>query len=208
VLLALGIVLGLAVEALAIEASSLTIGLNFTSSTSADVDIIPPDTMGAVGPDHIVELINGRYSVYRKRDGVRVQTSTLSEFWSNAGVFFFRVFDPRILYDPASQRWFASSAEGDCGCFVLLAVSNSADPTAGWLGLEIEADSTHLRFPDFPTLGFDRDGVYLAATMFPPPDSGVDLRVAIVAVSKADLLAATSPITVVKALGNTPPDSM
>src|SRR5262245_57296192 len=117
VLLALGIVLGLAVEALAIEASSLTIGLNFTSSTSADVDIIPPDTMGAVGPDHIVELINGRYSVYRKRDGVRVQTSTLSEFWSNAGVFFFRVFDPRILYDPASQRWFASSAEGDCGCF-------------------------------------------------------------------------------------------
>jgi len=212
VTIGLGMVLALTVETLALEASRLTIGLNFTSSTSAEVDVRPPDTMGAVGPDHIVELINGRYSVYRKQDGVLLQTSTLSEFWSNAGLAFFFVFDPRILYDPVSQRWFASSTEGDGSSFLLLAVSNSADPTAGWLGLQIgvadPTDPMRLRFPDFPTLGYDRDGVYLAANMFPIPDRGGDLRVTIVAVSKADLLAATSPITVVKTLGNTPTDSM
>src|SRR5882724_5613189 len=207
VLLALGIVLVLAVEALAVEASSLTIGLNFTSSTSADVDVIPPDTMGAVGPDHIVELINERYTVYNKQDGSLVQTSTLSEFWGAAGLAFFRVFDPRILYDPTSQRWFASSTEVDGGSFVLLAVSLSADPTAGWLGLAIDADSTHARFADFPTLGFDQDGVYLAADMIPGSPDG-NATVTIMAVSKADLLAATSPITVVQTVGTTAAPTM
>src|SRR5262249_49285627 len=61
VLLALGMVLTLTVETLALEASRLTIGLNFTSSTLFDSGFIPPDTMGGVGPDHIVVLINGRY---------------------------------------------------------------------------------------------------------------------------------------------------
>ncbi len=219
--LALGMLLALAVETLALEANRLTIGLNFTGSTVSDSFVTPPDTMGAVGPDHIVELINGRYSVYRKQDGILLQSSGLNEFWQAAGVniplpfFPIATADPRILYDPVSQRWFASSVDNPfAGGLIasedrfLLAVSQSADPTAGWLGLAIDSDSTHLRYADFPTLGFDRDGVYLAANMLPFPGLGGDLRVTIVAVSKADLLAATSPITVVKALGNTPADSM
>jgi hypothetical protein len=172
--------------------------LNFTGSTLFDSGFIPPDTMGAVGLNHIVELINGRYSVYRKHDGVRVQTNTLDQFWTDAGVSFQGfTFDPRILYDPVSHRWFAASADNRFGAnHFLLAVSKSADPTAGWLGLAIGSASTDPLFVDFPTLGFDRDGVYLAA------------RPTIVAVSKADLLAATSPIAVAKALGNTPTDSL
>src|SRR5690242_5045952 len=60
--------------------------LSFTGSTLfIDSGFIPPDTMGAAGPDHIVELINGRYSVYRKGDGIRIQTSSLDDFWRNAG---------------------------------------------------------------------------------------------------------------------------
>jgi hypothetical protein len=31
-----------------------------------------------------VELSGGRYSVYRKSDGARVQTSNLEQFWANA----------------------------------------------------------------------------------------------------------------------------
>src|SRR4051794_10863603 len=47
------------------------VGLNFTSSTFRENSFfIPPDTMGAVSGEHIVELINGRYAVYRKSDGV------------------------------------------------------------------------------------------------------------------------------------------
>jgi hypothetical protein len=182
---------------------------NFTASTLfVDSGFIPPDTMAAVGPDHIVELINGRYAVYHKSDGVRVQTSSLDQFWTAAGVSFQGfTFDPRILYDAMSQRWFAASVDNEGGDnHFLVAVSQSTDPTAGWLGLAIDSDSTHLRWADYPTLGLDRDGVYLAANMFPIAGRGGDFRVTIVAIAKADLLAATTPMTVVKVVGNTPTD--
>jgi hypothetical protein len=141
----LGMLLALTVQTLAIEASRLTIGLNFTGSTFlVDSGFIPPDTMGAVGPSHIVELLNGHYAVYRKSDGVRVQTSSLDQFWINAGASPTAGFtaDPRVLYDPFSQRWFASTANFVApelgGDNLLLAVSSTSDPP--WVGLA-------LRFP-------------------------------------------------------------
>ena len=44
------------------------IGLNFTGTTLSESGFIPPDSMMAVGEDHVVELINGRYKVYDKTD--------------------------------------------------------------------------------------------------------------------------------------------
>ena len=78
-----------------------TIGRNFTGDTINQSGFIPPDTMGAVGPNHIVELINGRYFDYSKTTGKNVQTSTLNTFWSNTGITpTGTTFDPRIVYDP------------------------------------------------------------------------------------------------------------
>lgn len=182
----------------------LTIGQNFTGSTIFDSGFIPSDTMGAVGEDSFVELINGRYSVYTKSDGRRVQTSSLNQFWSDAGVtpsgLF--AFDPRVVYDPFSKRWFAASVDNSLNDNnFLLAVSKSSDPIVGWTGFAIDSDSTNLRWADFPTLGFDRDGVYLAANMFPIPDRGGDFRTTIVAVPKNDLIGATPAVANVTELG-------
>ncbi|EDX83580.1 hypothetical protein S7335_760 [Synechococcus sp. PCC 7335] len=81
-----------------------TIGLNFTSSTLfVNSNFIPPDTMGAVGPKHIVELINGRYTVYDKDDGTQLQTDSLRQFWRDSGILRSDVFDPRVLYDRYCQ---------------------------------------------------------------------------------------------------------
>jgi hypothetical protein len=183
------------------------IGLNFTSSTLfRDSNFTPPDTMGAVGPDHIVELINGRYTVYRKSDGVLLQTSSLNQFWTNAGVSFRPpfTFDPRILYDSFSRRWFAASADGAFGDnSFLVAVSKSSDPTEGWLGFAIDSDSTDLRWADFPTLGLNRDGVYLSANMFPIPGRPGDFRITFVSIPKDDLLAATTAGAIEIELGTT-----
>ncbi len=141
---------------------ALNIDLSFTGSRLFTSGFIPPDTMGAAGPDQFVELLNGRYSVYRNTDGVRVQTSTLNDFWRNAGVVptgsF--AFDPRVIYDASSGHWFAASADnpGQPNNF-LVAVSNSSDPTQGWKGFAIPSDSAKSRWADFPTLGVNRDGV-------------------------------------------------
>ena len=92
----------------------VSIGQNFTGSTfGVDSNFPMPDTMGAAGIDHFVELINGRYSVYRKSDGVRVETATLNNFWTLAGAPpTGNAFDPRVLYDPHARRYYAPSGCG------------------------------------------------------------------------------------------------
>jgi hypothetical protein len=171
---------------------ALNIDLSFTGSSLTNSGFIPPDTMGAAGPDQYVELINGRYSVYRNTDGVRVQTSSLNDFWRNAGVSpagsF--AFDPRILYDSSSGRWFAASVDnpGNNPNNFLVAVSNSSDPTQGWKAFAIPSDSAKSRWADFPTLGVNRDGVYLSANMFPITAS---FATSVLVLPKADLIAGT-----------------
>ncbi len=179
----------------AVEAATVDLGLNFTSSTRGfNSSFIPPDTMGAVGSEHIVELINGRYSVYDKSTAQNLQSSSLSQFWSDAGVSRFDVFDPRIVYDPFSERWFAVSAADrrSSDSSFLLAVSKTDDPTQGWNGFAIDGDSTNQRWVDYPSIGFNKDGVYLSATMFPNTSGGV--RTTFVAVPKNDLLGDTPTV--------------
>src|SRR3989454_6714967 len=115
------------------------IGQNFTGSTyGVDSPYTPPDCNGMAGPDQFVELINGRFTVYAKTNGDRLQTMTSDEFWSSSGLMFDPdVFptDPRIIYDSSSQRWFASAVDVDfSGSYgvsnrFLLAVSARADAT-------------------------------------------------------------------------------
>ncbi len=177
--------------------------LNFTSTTFGSQDpsnqqsgSIVPDTMGGVGSDHIVELINGRYTVYDKDTGAELETSTLDDFWSNSGVQIDRfTFDPRVLYDPFSERWFAVSVDDARGVdnSILLAVSETSDPTDGWKGYDIDGDLEDKRWADFPMLGFDAEGVYVSANMFDIPKQGVEnsTTTTIIAVPKDNLLELT-----------------
>src|SRR5215472_6600751 len=94
------------------------IGPNFTASTlGVDSTALPPDCNGTVGPTNYVEFINGRYSVFDKTTAARVQTFTDLTFWSRAGVAIssprWQVTDPRLIFDPLSQRWFAVQVDFD-----------------------------------------------------------------------------------------------
>src|SRR4051812_45094751 len=174
-ILALALLL-MAVLAMSGSAAPLVvIGQNFTGSTfGTDSFADPPDTDGAIGPNHFVELINGRFSVYNKSTGTRVQTMTDVTFWSRAGYTVpsnWDVTDPRIVYDPVVQRWFAVEIDFDPSGVVntndfLLAISATSDPTGVWRAVTMPADPGGNDFADFPTLGLDSQGVYLSANMF------------------------------------------
>lgn len=158
-----------------VEAASLTIGQNFTGLTLDKIlelkgsEIPVPDSMGAVGSNHFVEFINGAFSIYDKTTGTPVQTISDDQFWTDVADvdFIGGLSDPRILYDPTSQRWFTACIDLDFDTGsnnnLLFAVSKSSDPTAGWKGFVIEPDPTNTLFADFPTLGLDADGVYLSS---------------------------------------------
>ncbi len=176
-------------------AAEVEIGLNFTASTLDEVGWFPPDSMMAVGEEHVVELINGGYAVYRKTDGARIRSDTLDGFWRASGAApDGSAFDPRLLYDPSNRRWFAASIDNYGGPNnVLLAVSQSADPTAGWTGFKIPSDPLGELWAEFPRMGMNAEWVVVATN---PYRLGGDFTydTSLLLAPKADLLAATPSV--------------
>ncbi len=128
------------------------IGLNFTGTTRNEFGAgSVPDTMGSVGPNHIVELLNNAYAVYNKETGSLISRISQDDFWNTAlanaegGTTAFSV-DPRVIYDHISGRWFASSLDRLIAGQrrILVGVSNSSDPTDGWNAFLIDPDPTDL----------------------------------------------------------------
>jgi hypothetical protein len=63
-----------------------------------------PDTMGAVGPNHFVEHLNGKIAVFNKLTSERTSEALPDQFFKLANEL--RIpFDPRIAYDHGSARW-------------------------------------------------------------------------------------------------------
>lgn len=172
----------LALDPTSARAQSGTIGLNFTGVTLADgesfngnVAYYPPDSDGAVGPNNIVELINGAYAVYDKTTGQQQQLTSASTFWSNAGVpivptdtYGLGVFNNRILYDPVSQHWFAAALTTDvANNYLLVARSNTSNPADGWKAVEVAANPPNTgEFADFTRLGINANGIYIGTSNF------------------------------------------
>ena len=192
---------------------AVQIGRNFTGSTyfngvnSGNSAAIPPDPNGAIGPRHFVEFINGTVAVYNKTNGLSVQRKSNLKFWADAGLIISRdsdVADPRVIYDPISQRWFVSQVDFDATAAALgqdytleandflLAVSATSDPTDQWHGFMFQADPDNGDFADFPTMGVDSNAVYLSGDMFHGLDNPVGA--ALVSIPKADLLGGTPTI--------------
>jgi len=173
----------------------LQLGQNATTATAGvDSFFTPPDAGLGVSTNHVVEFINGRFSVFNK-SLTRLQTLTDSNFWFRAGITVpagWGFSDPRIYFDTGSQRWFASQVDvddaNDANRF-LLAISATADPTGNWHGVAFLADPVNGYWADFPTFGIDANGVYLSGDMF--DSSGNPIGPTLVSIPKSDLLLAT-----------------
>jgi hypothetical protein len=182
---------------------TVAIGLNFTGNTFGVVSqALPPDSNGAIGPGRFMEFINGVVSVYNQTNGARVQRKTDLKFWADAGLntSAIGISDPRVIYDPVSQRWFASQVDYDPNApdptaeanDFLLAVSTSSNPAGTWKAFSFQADPDNGFFADFPTLGVDSNAVYLSGDFYSegevPEGSGL------LSIPKADLLTATPTV--------------
>ena len=119
------------------ELKAQTIGLNFTGTSLNESGFRPPDTMGTVGSNHIIEMINGRYRVYDKTTGGELADSSLNSFWATAGAPHAGSFsfDPRVQYDPSVGRFYATSVDNSRNANnILFAVSKTGNPLDGWDG--------------------------------------------------------------------------
>ena len=126
--------------------------------------VIPPDTEGAVGPNHLMEALNSQI-VIQDRSGNTLSAITNSTFWSSLGIT--ESFDAHILYDPYAQRWIFSSAAGEksSDSAILIGVSQTSDPTAGWNLYRVNLGSS-ANWIDYPTLGFNKNWIVVQANVF------------------------------------------
>ena len=174
---------------------------------------IPPDTMGSVGSGNFIQMINGGYSVYDKTGTLLNATGTTdSDFWTAAGIsssVASSISDPHILFDPNTNRWFASeiTVPSTNSNQFLVAVSKDSNPLDGFTGYSYNANpasGSRNLFADFDMLGINSQGVYIGANMFTA--AGGYGNQDILTVSKSDLLsgAATPASTLIyRSSGNT-----
>jgi hypothetical protein len=121
----------------------------------------PPDTVGDVGPNHYVQVVNATKVAIFDKTGVQVAGPfDLSAFWSS-GNCTGDLGDPVVVYDWQADRWLlAQFAIPQDFCF---AVSQTADPTGSYFVYDFPATD----FPDYFKIGVWSDAFYVAANENP-----------------------------------------
>jgi cysteine-rich repeat protein len=129
----------------------------------------PPDTQGAVGPAHLVVMVNGDYLVQDRR-GRTLAFASLLDFWAALGVQ--DVFDPQVTYDPGIGRWIATAAaeRRTPASSLLIAVSRTSDPIQPWNVYRVDGDPTDAAWLDQPWVAFTASAVVVQANMFTNTD--------------------------------------
>jgi uncharacterized repeat protein (TIGR01451 family) len=123
-----------------------------------------PDTQGAVGPNHLMVTLGSQVRIQNRAGGV-ISTVSLDAFWGSLGSS--NVFDPRLIYDAKNQRWLTTAIANPAtnNAALLLAVSETSDPTGNWFRHQIRVDLTDGVYASSPNLGLGEDWVIISASM-------------------------------------------
>lgn len=174
---------------------------------------VPPDPTMAAGPEQIVVGVNTEIAIYDKATGATLFQQDLT----GPGGFFGAqgssspVFDPHVLYDTDTERFYfiAIDIASNTQSFLFLAVSTDSTPTSGsdWHKYRIDfTDSTPAlgsgaHFPDYPKIGVDGDAIYISANYF-PISAGSGVYAGITAISKSSILGGQAPQIVYREMFN------
>jgi hypothetical protein len=169
-------------------------GLAFPNSFGS----VPPDTILAVGPAHIVELTNTTVAFYNRFTGKRLFLQDLTVFFAPVGPGNF-LFDPQVTYDELAERFViavldvpdSQNPTPQSKGFLLYAVSNSSNPLDGFSKMQridvTENGSGETVLPDFPRMGWNADAHVITLNMFGAVSQEFN-RVTIIAIDKSSVL--------------------
>jgi len=138
------------------------IGAAFRAASSSS--FYPADAAGAVSARHVVAALNSGITV-QDRAGKQLSFVTLGQFWTDPSLPSGGVYDPRIVYDAVNDRWILTTLYDvnlQNGA-MLLAVSESGDPSASWRRYRVPVDAAGKRNADLPRVGQTSDAVILSA---------------------------------------------
>lgn len=155
---------GLSVPTPRIVVPDATVAKQFAGLTLAESGSFePPDPWVAANTSYVVQVVNAQ---------VRISNRLGSEILSMPTWALFGLpptqspSDSRILWDAVHGRWVGNVLSFNSGFtdnFLTLAISDSADPTAGWTLIPIEFTNV---LPDFPSLASSSDKIVIADNLF------------------------------------------
>ena len=137
-----------------------------TDETRAN-GVVPPDPNGEIGDEYFVETTNtsgGTYFTVYDLEGTEVfSLPNLNALWTEFNVQGFG--DPIILWDEGAGRWLLTEFQDFSGTSLLMAVSETNDPTGSWFVYRLQTPN----FPDYPKYGI-WPNAYLITTNEPEDD--------------------------------------
>jgi hypothetical protein len=142
---------------------------NFNAHSSTE-GLRPPDTHGAVGTTHFVQITNSHIDMWTRQN---TQVLPLAKSVTLATFFNYTaqtLFDPRVVYDSTWNRWIVTAEAFPESATVqrfFVGVSTSADPTSTFFIYNLNVNLfANNNFWDFPQLGMDQDAVLITANIF------------------------------------------
>ena len=166
------------------EKSSLSVGTQAPQTTSGSEGVFstccgPSDSTGAVGTSRYIELVNVNFGIYDTTDlGTPLNTGSLNDLVPG-DTSSHSIFDPQIIWDPDTQRFFyvvddVVSATENRLAFGF-SKTDSPSSAADFCKYSISFES---RFLDYPKLGDTQDLLLIGANAFDTNDSflGADLN--------------------------------
>jgi hypothetical protein len=159
---------------------------------------VPPDPQMAVGPNHVIAVVNVAFEIYDRTGAVLKPATTFASFFaSNAncnGSGTYGVFDPNVVYDESADRFLLGIDSN--GKYYCAAVSQTGDPMGSW-NIYAFPTASGSEFFDYPHIGVGNDAFYMGANIF----AGSQFKVArVYAFNKSQMYAGTTASAVNKGL--------
>jgi len=156
------------VQTRTLATKAISIGTSFDSLDYNDCcgggGNVPPDPELAVGPNHIIAVVNVAFEIYDKSGTLLSGPTTFSSFFSGTtGCSNTGVFDPNVLYDESADR-FILGIDGN-GTDYCIAATTGSDPTGSWNRFAFPTD-VNGDFFDFPHAGVGLDAIYMGSNQF------------------------------------------
>lgn len=141
---------------------AFTLSFNGIAGTEG---LAPPDTIGDVGPNHYVQMVNTKFAMFDKSGGLLTGPTHINLLFSGLGAGNQCVLnndgDPVVLYDRLADRWLLSQLAipgGPSGFHLCMAISKTPDPAGSYFLYDFVMPA----FPDYFKIGVWPDGYYLA----------------------------------------------
>ena len=125
----------------------------------------PPDPWVSVNSAYVVQVVNSMIQISSRSGAPIVSIPTWAFFALPGGL---TASDARVLWDAVHGRWVAVAISFDgplANNFVNFAISDGADPTAGWATHAIYYGN---QLPDYPSLATSGDKIVITDDIFTP----------------------------------------